>query len=249
MAFGTAAVLWSWSSISEPTAGRAAIVVFGRAAPTDGNPREIVFPESELFVTSEYAAYLARRVLRALERVPGSERPGVYVVNLFVLSADSDPRHHPVSVSANTERHRDGKRQRADDEFIARSASWDPASFLYQELEVIGDPDVDPEGAEEWKSYALNYLIGWDESVPGHGIELDDDDVEGLRLAFLSEAVNAANVLHDGPLSRLLGREPTVTIDTDEFSDPVVLCNEQANPAGLPDDAAAWYRAREGWTA
>lgn len=53
-------------------------------------------------------------------------------------------------------------------------------------LEVIGDPDIDPQGADRWKSYALEYLVGWrrEESVPGHRVELDDDDVAGLRLAF-----------------------------------------------------------------
>lgn len=192
---------------------------------------------------SDYGEYLTARIAGALRKVPEEERSEVYVVNLFVLFAQSDARYNSVLVSANTDAYRREAQQRATDAFTRSAAAWDAHAFAYEALSEIGDPDTDPEGASKWRQYAVDYLVGWEEAIEAG--DVDANDVEALRTAFLGEVAEAGRVLHQKLMPELLGRDPVITIDTDMFEDPMLLANEQANPDGLPDDALSWYRARE----
>lgn len=192
---------------------------------------------------SDYGEYLIVRIVNAVRNVPEQERPNLYVVNLFVMFAEPDARYNSVLVSANTDARRRGAQQGVSDSFTRLAVAWDAHEFAYEALAEIGDPETDPEGAGEWRKYATTYLVGWDEAIDAG--DVDADDVDALRTAFLGEVAEVGRVLHHRVLPQLLGRDPVITIDTDLFEDPLLLANQQANPDGLPDDALSWYRARE----
>jgi hypothetical protein len=191
---------------------------------------------------SDYSSHLRERVLELLERVSANERPDIYVVHLALAAAASDPRYRLVAVAANTEAHARASRERARDERARMAAGWAPEGFAHPCLGVLGDPLTDPPGAERWRAYATTALGGWEDA---EGADPDDDAVWHLHSAFLGEVTRTARALHADGLAALLGRDAVTSIDTDVADDPLVLCNQQANPRPLPPDALAWYRVRE----
>ena len=188
---------------------------------------------------STFSDHLAARVVRALERVPVEARARIYVVNLLVATA-ADPRHLTVTVSANDERRRQARVECASDEFTALSVAWDAAAFAHPELDEIGDPEHDEDGAMAWRRHVVADHGGWPEESGGGHPDPDDDRVLDLRDAFLAEVVAAAQSARALAPS-VLGRTPAVTIDTEMFTDPVLEMNARANAGRLPDGARRWY--------
>jgi hypothetical protein len=205
---------------------------------------------------SDFAAYVKRFIVSALERIPATTASDVYVVSLYVEDrTNRDPRSPQVEIGFNTEVRAaqttpaSGQAPGWPIASDAAEARWNFAFWLQNDLAHLGHSDRDPEGfvlAQEWvRGLGLWYSdedeeFGYaHEASPEAKVVVDKmDTIDARWIDLLADVVRGLH--QDGLIVRVFGRPIPVLIHELEYYDEIADRARSANPSDLVDDFCAW---------
>jgi hypothetical protein len=194
-----------------------------------------------------FESYAKQFIVSALERTPTDVAPDVYVVSLYVDEKGSDPRWPFVAVGFNTEA-RVAETTPASDQGAgwpvasdADEARWNFAFWLQNELGVLGDPEKDPEGAEQSQAWMHELGLSYSDEEEDEDFDAAMEQGDQFVARFTELVVAIARQLHDdGVISRIFGRPIPVLIHELDYYDEIAQQNRRANPGDIAEGFARW---------
>ncbi|MEU8364341.1 hypothetical protein AB0C27_50820 [Nonomuraea sp. NPDC048882] len=166
----------------------------------------------------------------ALSSIPASDAAEIYTISFYVYDEDDDPRRPTLTIGYNTE----SQVQRVIDPQGCypdpAEARWNYAYWLQNELVVIADTTLDPDGSF--------HRDQWITELPRAGQQPDD-----VTAHFVDACIHLASDLHTaGVIERAIGRPVPVVIHELEYYEQIARQTEAANPPSLANDFIAWVR-------
>ncbi|WP_433510202.1 hypothetical protein ACQP2T_40865 [Nonomuraea sp. CA-143628] len=166
----------------------------------------------------------------ALSSIPAADASDIYAISFYVYDEDDDPRRPTLTIGYNTEsqvRRVTDPSSRYPDPTEAR---WNYAYWLQNELIVIADMILDPDGSI--------HRDQWITELP-HAAHQHDH----VTARFVEACIHLASDLHTaGVIERAIGRPAPVLIHELEHYEQIARQTEAANPPGLANEFTEWVR-------
>jgi hypothetical protein len=176
--------------------------------------------------------------VRALEGIAAEQAADVYVVSFLVYDEDDDPRLPTLTVGTNTNARVEASVPRAWD---ADEARWNYAFWLQDDLSVIGDFEIDPDGAGLRRRWIESMSLWYSDELEERDFDAAMALAQGITHEFVELAVRLGQRLHStGVIERVFGRPIPVLIHELEYYPEIAEQTERANPPGLTDEFSRW---------
>jgi hypothetical protein len=179
-------------------------------------------------------AHVAVEIRGALERIPASDRPDVYIVSCKLDAEQEDQWHVTARIAWNTRSHVANAPTGARELY-----EWSGPNFIEPEAAVVAGSETDPDGKRLLKEWLVAEDLWFEDE--------DADLAAGEQVPEIWErwpevVVGAVSELFsDGSLRKIFGREVPLFIDVAGLDETELReINRAANPASVRDSLDRW---------